>query len=106
MVDALLDAVRAAAGDRVWSAAVKSARDGGVDGVSDHGDEVRLSVKAPGKQKWHDVYLWPSEPDWGCDCGLPGDACVHVAAAAISLQQARQKGTALPAPDVTHKIRV
>lgn len=106
MVDALLEAVRAAAGDRVWGAAVKLARDGGVEGVSDDGDEVRLSVKAPGKSKWHDVYLWPDEPDWGCDCGLPGEACVHVAAATISLQKSRQKGQALPAPDVTHKVRV
>ncbi|MEQ1503618.1 MAG: DEAD/DEAH box helicase [Myxococcota bacterium] len=105
-MDELLRAVRAAAGDRVWGAAVKLARDGGVEGVSDDGDEVHLQVKAPGKQVWHEVYLWPNEPDWGCDCGLPGDACVHATAAAIALDQSRKRGDGLPAPSVTHKVRV
>src|SRR5688500_16872851 len=105
-MEEMLQAVREAAGDRAWGSAVKLARDGGVEGVSDDGEEVHLKVRAPGKAIWHDVYLWPSDPDWGCDCGLPGDACVHVAAAAIALQQSRQNGGALPAPDVTHKVTV
>ena len=76
-METLLDAVREAAGGRVWSAAVKLARDGGVLGVSDDGEEVRLRVKAPGKLTWHEVYLWPGDPDWGCDCELPGEASPH-----------------------------
>ncbi|MEQ1567413.1 MAG: DEAD/DEAH box helicase, partial [Myxococcota bacterium] len=79
--------------------------------VSDDGDEVRLKVKAPGKLTWHDVYLWPAEPDWGCDCELPGasgpeKACVHVAAAAIGIEQARKKGDKLPTPSVTHRVKI
>src|SRR5262249_21351931 len=110
-MDEWLEAVRAAAGDRVWGAAVKLARDGGVDGVSDDGEEVHLKVKAPGKHLWHEVYLWPDEGDWGCDCGMPGSsgpdqACVHVAAAAISLERARKRGDKLPEPEVTRKVRV
>ncbi|MEZ4242092.1 MAG: hypothetical protein R3F59_39245, partial [Myxococcota bacterium] len=104
MLDSLLQAVRTAAGDRAWGAAVRLAREGAVDGVSDDGEEVRLRVKAPGKHVFHDVYLWPDEPDWGCDCDLPGDACVHVAAAAIALDQARKRGDTLPEPSVTRKV--
>src|SRR5262245_21649291 len=105
-METLLDAVREAAGGRVWGAAVKLARDGGVLGVSDDGEEVRLRVKAPGKLVWHDVYLWPADPDWGCDCELPGEACVHVAAATIALQKSRNEGDSLPAPAVQHKVRI
>jgi superfamily II DNA or RNA helicase len=105
-METLLEAVREAAGGRVWGAGVKLARDGGVLGVSDDGEEVRLRVKAPGKLVWHDVYLWPADPDWGCDCELPGEACVHVAAATIALQKSRTDGDALPAPAVQHKVRI
>ncbi|MEZ4235817.1 MAG: DEAD/DEAH box helicase [Myxococcota bacterium] len=62
--------------------------------------------EGPGKHVFHDVYLWPDEPDWGCDCDLPGDACVHVAAAAIALDQARKRGDTLPEPSVTRKVTV
>ncbi len=106
MLDDLINAARAAAGTRVWGAAVSLARDGGVEGVSDDGEEVHLKVRAPGKLVWHEVYLWPDDADWGCDCGLPGDCCVHVAAACIALQQARKKGDELPAPDVEQKVRI
>jgi superfamily II DNA or RNA helicase len=111
-MDDWVQAVRTAAGERVWGAAVKLARDGGVDGRSDDGEEVHLKVRAPGRSVWQDVYLWPEEPDWGCDCGLPGasgpdQACVHVAAAAIALDQARKRGdAALPAPSITQRVRV
>ncbi len=105
-METLLGAVREAAGGRVWGAAVKLARDGGVLGVSDDGEEIRLRVKAPGKLTWHEVYLWPEDPDWGCDCDLPGEACVHVAAATIALQQTRASGDGLPAPSVQHKVRI
>jgi superfamily II DNA or RNA helicase len=105
MLDGLLDAVRTAAGDRVWGAAVKLARGGAVQGISDDGDEVHLTVKAAGKQVWHEVYLWPGEPDWGCDCNLP-QPCVHVAAATIALGQSRSKGESLPQPEVQHRVHV
>jgi len=106
LMDDLLSNAREAAGSRVWNAAVKLARDGGVEGVSDDGEEVHLKVRAPGKSVWHDVYLWPADADWGCDCELPGDCCVHVAAAAIALQQSRQQGEALPAPTVEQRVHI
>ncbi len=106
LMDDLLSSAREAAGSRVWGAAVRLARDGGVEGVSDDGDEVHLKVRAPGSSRWHEVYLWPEDGDWGCDCDLPGDCCVHAAAAVIALQQSRQQGDALPAPTPEQKVRV
>jgi superfamily II DNA or RNA helicase len=85
--EALLKAVRDAADERVWSAAVKLAREGAVVGDADEGDEIRLKVKTRGRAVPHEVYLWPADRDWGCDCGLPGDVCVHVAAAVIAMHQ-------------------
>ncbi len=78
----LLGAVRNAVPERVWGAAVKLARDGSVQGVSSDGDEIRLRVKTRAKTLPYEVYLWPEDPDWGCDCGRDS-ACVHVAAATI-----------------------
>jgi superfamily II DNA or RNA helicase len=104
--DALLQKMRTTAGDRVWGSAVLHARDGNVRGLTADDDEIHLSVRAPGKQKWHNVYLWPGELDWGCDCGLPGDCCVHCCAAAINLAESGRKQTALPAPRVEQKVHV
>jgi hypothetical protein len=105
-VEELFAAVREAAGARAWEAAVKLARDGAVDGVSDDGEEVVLRVKAPGKPVPQEVHLFPDDPDWGCDCGLPGDACVHVAAGTIALQSLRKDGmeSQLPQADKTYRV--
>lgn len=100
----LQDAVREAAGARVWGAGVSLARDGGVQGISDDGEEICLHVKQRGKALPNEVFLWPDEAEWGCDCGHPGDACVHVAAASIALQQTRKEGEGLPAPKKTYKV--
>jgi superfamily II DNA or RNA helicase len=78
----LMGAVRKAVPKGVWGAAVQLARDGSVEGVSRDGDEIRLRVKTRGKALPFEVYLWPDDADWGCDCGRDV-ACVHVAAATI-----------------------
>ncbi|MEZ4321968.1 MAG: SNF2-related protein [Myxococcota bacterium] len=80
------------------------ARDGAVLGVSDDGEEIHLKVKANGRALPHEVYLWPEEADWGCDCQLPGDACIHVAAAAIASTRSEKKGQALPEPTATYAV--
>ena len=81
-----MGAVREAVPERVWGAAVQLARDGSVQGVSHDGDEIRLRVKTRGKALPFEVYLWPDDADWGCDCGRDA-ACVHVAAATIFANQ-------------------
>jgi superfamily II DNA or RNA helicase len=42
------------------------------------------------------VVLFVADLEWTCDCGGRVDPCEHVAAAAIALGQAEQKGTTLP----------
>ncbi len=100
----LQDAVREAAGSRAWGMGVSLARDGAVHGVSDDGEEVCLHVRQKGRAIPHEVFLWPDEADWGCDCQLPGDACIHVAAATIALKRGRKLGMALPEPSKTYKV--
>jgi superfamily II DNA or RNA helicase len=102
----LFDAARDAAAERAWGAAVQLAREGAVQGTGDDGEEVRLRVKARGRALPHEVYLWPEDLDWGCDCELPGDPCVHVCAAVISLRHGRSKGAALPEPQREYKVEL
>lgn len=104
--EGLLEGVREATGTRVWAAAVKLARAGAVAGVSDDGDEVHLRVKQRGRATPYEVYLWPGDADWGCDCELPGPACVHVAAAVIAGRKAVSEGgsKALPKPKETYAV--
>ncbi len=117
----LLDAIREAVADSTWSAAVRLVRQGNVRVATLSEDEVKVSVRIPGRPLPHEVFLWPEEEDWGCDCGSRTDACVHVAAAAIAHKQAsRDAGdedakpgrvastlaaTTPAAPRVVHSIR-
>lgn len=96
--DKFYENVRETSDERVWGAAVKLARDGAVVGVSDDGDEIHLRVKSRGKPTPHEVYLWPTELDWGCDCELASDVCVHVCAATIAVHQTRATAAATGAP--------
>jgi superfamily II DNA or RNA helicase len=118
-VESLVKSMREAVQDTVWSAAVKLARDGAVVGVSDDGSEIQLRVKSRGRAVPHEVFLWPAEPDWDCDCDLPVETCVHVCAAAIALQQARPatesgstespravSAAALPAPKKQFQVQL
>jgi superfamily II DNA or RNA helicase len=88
-MSSLLDAIREAVPDTTWSAAVRLVRQGAVRLDAQDDDEARLAVRIPGRPVPHEVFLWPAEGDWGCDCGSRADACVHVAAAAIAYKQRR-----------------
>ena len=90
----LLDTIREAVSDQTWSAAVRLCRRGCVRVEQQSSEEVRCSVRIPGRPVPHEVFLWPGDEDWGCDCGSRDDACVHTAAAAIATkQQARRDGS-------------
>ena len=90
----LFDVVRRVADERTWTAAVKVAREGAVQGVAGDAEEIHLRVKTRGHAKANEVYLWPVDVDWGCDCGVPGKACVHVCAGIIATVQARSDAIA------------
>ena len=100
----LITDARKAAGTRLWGAAVELARDGAVVGVSDDGEEVHLRVKTGERALPFEVYLWPDDGDWGCDCDARGKVCLHVAAAMIAVNRAQNDAMALPAPEKEFRV--
>ncbi|MCB9666465.1 MAG: DEAD/DEAH box helicase [Alphaproteobacteria bacterium] len=101
----LLDEVRQEADPRVWTAAVKLAREGAVVGVGEEDDALVLHVKMQGRPRPHEVHLWPDEPDAGCDCDLPAP-CVHVCAATIAVNKGLKVGHALPEAAESFQVRL
>ncbi|MFM2161932.1 MAG: hypothetical protein RLZZ383_1444 [Pseudomonadota bacterium] len=101
----LVETLRDEVDERIWTHAVQLARDGAVEGrVADDAEWV-LSVKARGRPTPFEVYLWPADPDWGCDCGLPLP-CVHVCAAAIASARGVKMGAPLPVADAKYRVRL
>ncbi len=93
----LLDTIRKALADATWSAAVRLSRQGCVRVEEQNDEEIRLAVRIPGQPVPHEVFLWPADTDWGCDCGSRAEACVHVATAAITWKQhAKATGVTIP----------
>jgi hypothetical protein len=85
-VDTLVDALRDACTPNEWSRGVELARDGAV--VVEHRDEEELRVRVRTRRGLDAplVTLWPDDPEWACECGMPrGEACEHVAAAALAV---------------------
>ena len=105
-LSALKDQIRRALPDKTWGAAVALARDGAVLGVTDDGEEICLNVKMRGRAKPFKVWLWPDDPDMGCDCGADGP-CVHGAAAVIAAGTHKSaKTSALPEPSETWQVKI
>jgi len=48
-------------------------------------DEFVLAVTAANGQV-HEVFLWPGDVEWECDCEVPADACLHAIAALKALE--------------------
>lgn len=99
----LVETLRDEVDERIWTHAVQLAREGAVEGRSADDAEWVLTVKARGRPAPFEVYLWPADPDWGCDCGvtLP---CVHVCAAAIAAARGVKMGEPLPVPDAKYRV--
>jgi superfamily II DNA or RNA helicase len=98
----LLEKVRKACLPAVWSQGVKLVRDKAVTAVAAEGagrsessGEVTLRVRAPGRAVAPTVTLYAETGEWSCDCDSKQDPCMHVAAAAIALAQAAEKGETL-----------
>ena len=89
----------------MWDAAVRHVREGGVEGLSDDGDELSLRVKSLNRGVWHQVFLWPADGEGDCDCEREGD-CVHVCAATLAMIRGMEDGQALPEPRAEFKVCV
>jgi hypothetical protein len=90
---------------RMWDAAVRHVRQGGVEGLSSDSDELALRVKSLSRPMWHQVFLWPADAEGDCDCDREGD-CVHICAATLAMVRAFEDGQTLPEPRVEYKICV
>jgi superfamily II DNA or RNA helicase len=95
-VNELLENLREACSAPQWNEAVQLARHGAVTGESEQDGEVILRVSKEDGKICYTVSLWPEYPDWTCECPESGEACAHVAAAAIALNKSQKKGESLP----------
>ncbi len=59
--------------------------------AEDDGEEILLRVAEPNTPVPFTVYIWTGDEDWSCDCAIENDACPHVVAAAISIEQVRKR---------------
>jgi superfamily II DNA or RNA helicase len=96
-----LQAVRDGCSPAQWTRAVKAARAGKVHVLRVRGEELDFRVESLPGLPAHTVTLEPSAEDWDCDCDARTEACEHVAAAAIALNEARKRGESLPGEDET-----
>ncbi len=95
----IMDAVRKATRDDIWSRGLQLVREDRVLGLSEDEEEVILSVVPQGRARPATVHLWPKDADWSCDCAATLRPCVHIAAAAIALRRAKEAGNSLPSGD-------
>ncbi|MDG1483553.1 MAG: DEAD/DEAH box helicase [Myxococcota bacterium] len=92
----ILDAIRQDCSAAVWSRGVQIARAGRVAaGAPGEDDEVILCVQMHASAPPFTVHLWPDDEEWSCDCPIPKDTCLHVAAGVIAWNQARMTGRGL-----------
>ncbi len=92
-MDELLVRVRKACAATAWSRGVELARAGAVQIQTETARDVELRVATQGGLVAPLVTLFLDEHDWSCECASADDACAHVAAAVIAMQQAAQGGT-------------
>jgi superfamily II DNA or RNA helicase len=95
-MDELLAAIRKACSATTWSRGVELARANAVVIQAETAKDVELQVATKGGLVAPLVTLFLDDNDWSCECNSSEDACAHVAAAAIALQQARKDGKPLP----------
>jgi len=95
-IQALFEAVQAAASRVCWSRGVELARAEAVTGERSSDDEIALRVSARQGFKAPSVTLYPEDQDWECTCPGDDDPCEHVTASVIALRAARKAGQDLP----------
>jgi len=95
-VSSLFQAIRTAASSGCWSRGVELARRDTVSTVRTEGGEITLRVAAQGGLVSPEVFLYPEDHEWDCECDAADDPCQHVTAAVIALKHARDAGRELP----------
>ena len=91
-MEALLEAVREGCKPVQWTRAVQAVREGKVHPLRKRGEELDFRVETRAGLPAQTVTIEPAASDWDCDCDARTDACEHVAAVAIFLKQALERG--------------
>ncbi len=92
----LVDAIRESCSPQVWQRAQQLAQSATVTGKRTHNEELELRVITRGGLASPLVCLSPGHLDWSCECESDEDACVHVAASALWVSRAFERGETLP----------
>lgn len=86
-LDLLIDAVRDACNSTQWARGVQLQRGGAVTFEARGEGTITLRVAARRGLVAPAVTLAPGDPSWSCECDARGEACEHVAAAALALRE-------------------
>ncbi len=83
----ILRSLRKAAAPAVWPIGERTAQAGRVALISsdDASDEYLFAVTTA-SEVCNEVYLWPGDCEWECDCNATSAACVHAVAAVSALR--------------------
>jgi hypothetical protein len=92
----LVDAIKEQCKPQVWQRALQLAQTATVSGKRTHNEELELRVITRGGMASPLVCLSPKQLDWSCECESEEDACVHVAASALWVNEAFERGQELP----------
>jgi len=90
----------------IWSKGIGLTRTQSVVLDAQKPDEITLRVKSPEHPVSRRVSLWPEDEDWYCDCEGPNDVCAHVAAAVITLKNAKPDSEAASSPKKSNTAQV
>ena len=93
----LFKTLRANVSERIWDAGIRLHRAGVVQGRSHDDDEIFLWVSSAGRSEPLEVYLYPADKEWACDCGFD-QGCGHVVACVLAVRDSQGTGSLLPKP--------
>ncbi len=92
----LCEAIREECSPVVWRRAEQLARTATINGKRTHNDELELRIITKGGMVSPLVVLSPKHQDWSCECDSDDDACIHVAAGALWISRAFERGDDIP----------
>ncbi|MBN94804.1 MAG: helicase [Deltaproteobacteria bacterium] len=87
-LDALARALRRAAPGPAWKLGQRAAEAGRVALASRDPDLDQVVLAVTGAHGHvHEVFLWPGDVEWECDCEVPAEACLHAVAALTAVER-------------------
>ncbi len=106
----LVEAIREQCSAATWQRAATLARTAKVHGKRTHNDELELRMATKGGMTSPLVVLSEKNLDWSCECASEERACIHVAASALYVAAALERGEKIseltaPTAKVCHRLK-